>query len=116
MRVPEPYYTHEEDDFRVDILVGTDDPGTLDDADIEVRLLPAGTRYSASVMTVDVIRRIMDHHARSGESLGGRYLLIPDLLILRRGGVKEIVDVIRDLVRADNIDGVLPRLRDDDDL
>lgn len=116
MRVPEPYYTHEEDDFRVDILVGTDDPRTIDDADVEVRLLPTGARYSASVMTIDVIRRIMDHHAASGESLGGRYLLIPDLLILRRGGVEEIVDVVRHLVRDDNIDGVLPRLRDEDDL
>lgn len=115
MRVPEPYFTHEEDDFRVDVLVGMDNPRTVDDADVEVRLLPSGARYSASVMTLDVIRRIMDHQASSGESLNGRYLLIPDLLILRRGGVEEIVDVVRDLVRDENVDGVLPRLRDDED-
>lgn len=45
----------------------------------------------------------------------GRYFQIPDLLILRRGGVQEIVDVIRHMVRTGDLDGVLPRLDDEDD-
>lgn len=114
MSVPEPYFVHEEDDFRVEVLVGMDDPRTVDDTDVVVRLLPSGARYSATVMTIEVIQRIMDRHAKTGESLDGRFFQIPDLLILRGSGVEEIVDVIRHMVRTDDVDGMLPRLPDDE--
>lgn len=110
----DPILTHDEDDFSVEIIVGTDDPATVDDVDVVIHL-PGRGRYSATVLTLDAIRRVMDHHAQTGESLGGRHLLVPDLLIIRTPGVPEIIDVVRDLVRDDNVDGVLPRLRDAED-
>lgn len=108
----DPYFTHEEPGFRVDVLVGIEDPRAVDDVDVEVRILPGGARYSASVMTLEAIRRNMDHQAGNGESLNGRYFVIPDLLIVRSPGVDEIIDAVRDLVQSDGID-VLPQLPDD---
>lgn len=110
----EPILTHDEDGFSVEIIVGADDPATVDDVDVVIHL-PGKGRYSATVLTLDAIRRVMDRHATTGESLHGRHLVVPDLLIIRSPGVAEIIDVVRDLVHDDNIDGVLPRLRDDPD-
>lgn len=108
----DPYFTHEEPGFQVGVVVGIEDPRTVDDVDVLVRILPGKARYSASAMTLEAIRRNMDHQARNGESLNGRYLLIPDLLVLRSPGVDEIIDAVRDLVQSDNID-LLPQLPDD---
>lgn len=107
-----PYVTHDEDDFGVDILVGDEDPTAVDNVDIVIRLSGKG-RYGATILTLDAARQIMDRHAASGESLHGRHLVVPDLVLIRTPGVAEIIDVVRDLVRSGDVDGVLSRLRDE---
>lgn len=108
-----PYVNHDENDFGVDILIGDEDPTAVDNADLVIRL-PGKGRYSATVLTLDAARQIMDRNAATGESLHGRHLLVPDLVLIRNPGVAEIIDVVRDLVRTGDVDGVLPRLRDEE--
>lgn len=107
-----PYVTHDEDDFGVDILVGDEDPAVVDNVDVVIRL-PGKGRYSATVITLDVIREIMDRHAVSGESLNGRHLVVSDLVIIRTPGVAEIIDVVRDLVKNNEVEATLPHLDDE---
>ncbi|MEV4476528.1 hypothetical protein [Nonomuraea sp. NPDC049504] len=68
--------------------------------------MPTGERYSALLITLDQISRIMDRHQQSGENLSGRYFGTPDL----------IVDVIRDIVTSGDLPTWCPRIRGNDQL
>ncbi|MEV4392922.1 hypothetical protein [Nonomuraea sp. NPDC049607] len=105
-----PYFTWAEDGFTLDILLdGEADPSRLEAGDAIVTL-PSGERYSALMLTLEEAGRIMDRHARSGESMGGRYCCTPDLVLVREAGVAGMVEVIRDLVDEGEISACLPRI------
>ncbi|MEU7909151.1 hypothetical protein [Actinoplanes sp. NPDC049118] len=83
-------------------LGAEDDERTVDNLDVQVNY-PDGARYSASIMTIVAVQRIMRNHETSGESLGGRYFKAHDLVIVQRGGVVEIVDLVRGLIEANEV-------------
>ncbi|MEV4891107.1 hypothetical protein AB0K48_17115 [Nonomuraea sp. NPDC055795] len=110
------YYSWSEESFTLDILrEGEKDPETMEFGD-SIISLPDGVRYSACMMTKEEIARIMEREAVSGESLGGRYLSMPDLVVIRTRGASEMVEVVRDIVNSGDIAMHLPRIGDGDEL
>ncbi|SDK63749.1 hypothetical protein SAMN05421874_109158 [Nonomuraea maritima] len=105
----EPYFHWEDDGFTVDILGDRD----VDVKDLEVGdsiiTLSTGERYSALLITMEELVRIMDRHARSGESLSGRYFCAPDLVVMKEKGVISMIDVIRDILQSGDV-STLPRI------
>lgn len=79
-----------------------DDERTVDNLDVQVTY-PDGARYSASIMTIAAVQRIMRNHEMSGESLGGQYFKAHDLVVVKHGGVAEIVDLVGRLIEADEL-------------
>ncbi|MFI6910155.1 hypothetical protein ACIBKY_53520 [Nonomuraea sp. NPDC050394] len=68
------------------------------------------------MMTKEEVARIMEREVISGQSLSGRYLSMPDLVIIKNKGASEMVDVVRDIVTSGDIARRLPRISEDDDL
>jgi len=96
------------------ILVFTAEPleGVADDnVDIEVRL-PDGSRWSATVFTVDNLRSLMAKWRSTGER-SGRFVSAPDMIVvdhLSDAGLRDLVD---DLVAEGTLQEVLRPLTDD---
>ncbi|ETK35590.1 hypothetical protein [Microbispora sp. ATCC PTA-5024] len=78
-------------------------PDTADEADVTITF-PDGSRRYATFMTVDVIQKVIDKNARTGESLGGRYFWCSDLIIIRNVGFEEMAAAIRDLIESGDIE------------
>jgi hypothetical protein len=49
------------------------------------------------VLTLAEVERLMTKWQQSGESMSGAHLRVPDLVILRSGGVDSIVAAVEDL-------------------
>jgi hypothetical protein len=96
------------------ILSADHDPETVADLDVEVGY-PNGSRYSATMLTIEAVDRLMRKYEDTGESLGGRYFQSRDLVILRRGGVPEILEVITRLIEDDEIRFAFQALEFEDD-
>ncbi|MEV4805324.1 hypothetical protein AB0K18_35455 [Nonomuraea sp. NPDC049421] len=112
----EPYFHWVGDGFEVDILLdGNVDAGDLEVGD-SIITLPTGERYSALLITLDQISRIMDRHRQSGENLSGRYFGTPDLIVVRDKGVAAMVDVIRDIVASGHLPTWCPKIHANDQL
>ncbi len=106
----DPWVVVQLEGAEVTILLGdNDDPETVENVDVEVKCVD-GTRWSATVLTLTEIDRVMAHYAATGECLDGRYFHCWDLLITRSGGISEIVQVVHDLLRNDQLRWVLKRL------
>ncbi|GAA4180419.1 hypothetical protein GCM10022252_03230 [Streptosporangium oxazolinicum] len=100
-----PFYRVSESDFEMLIPQWEGHaPETAEEADATITF-PDGSRRYATFMTLDVVRRIMDKNARTGESLGGRYFCCSDLIIIRDGGFESMVAAIRDLISSGGIEG-----------
>lgn len=70
-----------------------------DNIDVEVRF--DGGRFTVvTCATLRNLERIMKQHALSGESLGGKYLWIADLIIVERLEIKLIEDACLDLYKS----------------
>jgi hypothetical protein len=83
---------------------------TDDNVDIEVRLLD-GTRWSATVFTVDNLRSLMAKWRSTGEC-SGRYVSAADMIVVERlsdSGLRELVD---ELVAEGTLKDVLMPLPD----
>ncbi|WP_066934021.1 hypothetical protein [Microtetraspora fusca] len=77
-------------------------PDTAREADATITF-PDGSRRYATFMTLDVIQKLMDKDARTGESLGGRYFWCSDLIIIREAGFVGMAAAVRDLVESGEI-------------
>jgi hypothetical protein len=93
----DPYLSVSVEGGQVLILLGADDdPTTVENCDGHV-LLEDGSRRTFTALTVAEISRLMGRWQSSGEEGGGAYLRIPDLIVLRSGGVDSIVSAVRAL-------------------
>jgi hypothetical protein len=99
------------DGAAVFMLGAEDEPGTVENVDVEV-MAPDGSRWSATVMTLAEIGRIMDRWAVSGEGLGGRYFQCDDLLVVGAAGLPGMVEVLGRLLDSGDFREVLTRLPD----
>jgi hypothetical protein len=91
------------------ILGAEQDPETVENVDVEVRLADE-SRWSATFVSLAEIGRIMDRWTTTGEGLRGRYFQCADLVIVREGGVPAMVEVVRGLLDADDLRMVFVRL------
>ncbi len=75
------------------LLAAKDDPATVENCDGHV-LLEDGTRRTFTALTVAEISRLMAKWQTTGEEGGGAYLRVADLVVLRSGGVDNIVAAV----------------------
>ncbi|MFJ4598106.1 DUF4279 domain-containing protein [Kitasatospora sp. NPDC088861] len=105
-----PFYRVRNNDFEIRFL--PDPHEDLDDVcntDAEV-LLPDGSRWGATILTVDEVGRLMNRWDGTGEALGGRYFSCSDGLIVRSPGIAGMVDVIVGLLEAGELQHTFKRL------
>lgn len=106
-----PFYRVRTQWFDVAFIgVGTDD--ALDEVanvDVEVRLTD-GSRWSATIVTLAEVDRLMSAWAHTGEALNGSYFRCFDGLIVRRPGIHDMTEVLVGLHREGDLDQVLHRL------
>src|SRR4051794_95519 len=82
------------------IVRGIEGDGSVSNVDVE--LIDAhGARWSATVLTVGEIQRLMRLYRSTGECSGGAYFRVPDLLILDEPTLTALVSVIEELVRSE---------------
>jgi hypothetical protein len=63
----------------------------------------SGERYLATVATLADLRRLMETWRETGESLGGRYLWISDLIVVDELSADVIAEVVEDLVTNEEV-------------
>jgi hypothetical protein len=78
------------------IALGGEDPDTIENTDGFIDL-DDGTTRSFTVLTLAEVDRLMRKWEQSGESHSGAHLRVPDLVVLRRGGLASIVAALNDL-------------------
>lgn len=81
---------------RVRIALGGEDPDTVENTDGFIDL-DDGTTRTFTVFTLAEVDRLMKKWEQSGESSSGAHLRVPDLIVLRAGGVGNIVTALDDL-------------------
>ena len=75
------------------LLAAEDDPATVENCDGHLEL-DNGSRRTFTALTVAEISRLMARWQSTGEASDGSYLRIPDLIVLRSGGVNSIVAAV----------------------
>jgi hypothetical protein len=85
------------------VVRGLEDDGTVRNVDIEL-VEESGARWSATVLTLGEIDRLMTSYHETGECLSGSYFRVPDLLILNRPTFESLIEVVEGLLR----DGTYP--------
>ncbi|WP_151011216.1 hypothetical protein [Micromonospora aurantiaca (nom. illeg.)] len=84
------------------MLGAADDADTVENMDVEVTL-GDGSRWSATLLTLAEIRRIMERWQRTGEGLSGAFFQCADLVIVDRGGIGAAVELLSRLVNTEQI-------------
>jgi hypothetical protein len=100
------------DRHRVAIRHGQGPEEAFDNVDVGIESY-GGRRWTATVLTPGAITECLRRHQATGESGGGAYLRIPDMLVVPCPGVEAILDAVRALLREDGLGG-LPELEPDD--
>ncbi|OCC07943.1 hypothetical protein A3Q37_06263 [Streptomyces sp. PTY087I2] len=84
--------------------------------DVEVRMSADGSRWTATVFTLDEVQRLMEKGSRTGEDLGGRYFWCYDGLIVRDPGIDNIIEVLIGLLDEGDFWQILQRIDDEGNL
>ncbi|MEL5961183.1 hypothetical protein AADR41_41605 [Streptomyces sp. CLV115] len=106
-----PWYRVRTDRFVASFLPGAgEDPDTVCNVDVEVRLTADNSRWSATVFTLAEVERLMERWSRTGEELGGRYFWCSDGLIVRDAGIGSMTEVLVGLLDSGDLTGILRRL------
>ena len=94
------------------VLGAEDDPDTVENVDVEVTLAD-GSRWSATMLSLPEIGRIMDCWAITGEGLAGRFFQCSDLVIVRERGVTAMTAVLDGLIESGELRSTLAPLDPD---
>ncbi|MFC1436744.1 hypothetical protein ABUW04_00605 [Streptacidiphilus sp. N1-10] len=81
----------------------------MDNIDVFV-YLNDGSRWSATIITLDQVGVLMARWAESGEALGGRYFWCSDGLIVRDPGISNMTQVLTGLIESNEFTQILQRL------
>lgn len=79
------------------MLGAEDSPELVENVDVEVALSD-GSRWAATFISLAEIGRIMERWETTGEYLGGSYLRIPDLIVVKHGGLEKMVEILRSIL------------------
>lgn len=94
-------------------MIGLDDePDEVSNLDL-VLTLEDGSRWSATVLTLEEMSSIWRRWEVSGECFSGRYFSCPDLLLVKEAGIDSICEVLEDILATGGPEGVLVRLEGD---
>ncbi|MEV6605000.1 hypothetical protein [Kutzneria sp. NPDC051319] len=105
----EPWYRVRTDRFEASFLPNPDDDlDAVCDIDVVV-VLADGSRWTATMFTLEAVDRLMEKWARSGEALGGRFFWCSDGLIVREPGIENMVQVIGGLLDIEEFGDVFRR-------
>jgi hypothetical protein len=105
-----PWYRVRTDRFVASFLPSAgEDLKAVCNVDVEVRLTD-GSRWSATVFTVDEVQRLMERWAQTGEKAGGRYFWCSDGLIVREAGVVNMAEAISSALDEGDFEQILQRL------
>jgi hypothetical protein len=108
-----PFYLVRTPSLEITFFVGGgEDPDEVVNVDAEVRLAD-GSRWSATIVTLDEVDRLMARWAGTGECGGGSYFWCSDQLIVRESGVGNMTRVLASLHDEGELGSVLSRLEDD---
>lgn len=91
------------------MLGADDDPSTIENLDAQV-VLDDGSRWSATLLTLAEIARLMERWKVTGECLGGSYFQCSDLVVMERGGVSAAAELLGRLVESGQLRDVLVRV------
>ncbi len=103
--------------FSVKYILGVDDdPESVEDVDAIITA-PDGSRRTVSLMTHHRLGEVMRRRVQTGESAHGLYIRIPDLVIMREGGLDAATKALIDLFDLYGLDSdILPHCEPDDDI
>ena len=102
-----PFHVVETPQFKALFMLGADDRvETVENVDAEVTL-PDGSRWSATLMTLLEIERIMMHWAESGENRSGAYFQCSDLVIVRTAGIPGMIQALEAVIENGGPQGIL---------
>ena len=105
--VSDPLYRVENQQFSALFMLGAeDDRETVENVDAEL-VLPDGTRWSATFMTLRAISQVMNRWKETGECSGGSYFQCPDLVIISEGGLAAMLDSFKGIIDSGGPEGVL---------
>ncbi len=110
-----PYYRARAEEFEALFLPSPDE--VLDEVcnvDVEVHL-PDGSRWSATILTLAEVDRLMRRWEGTGEAAAGRCFWCSDGLIVRDPGIQGMVGVIAKLLASEEFDGAFHRLPEPDE-
>ncbi|GAA1018888.1 MULTISPECIES: hypothetical protein [Amycolatopsis] len=107
-----PYCVFRTSAFDAMFLVGGGEaPEEVDNVDVEVRY-PDGSRWSATMFTLDEVDRIMRRWESTGECAGGSYFAGVDEVIVREPGVRKMTAVLIAMHDCGELTSHLMRLDD----
>jgi hypothetical protein len=86
-----------DDAVAVFMLGAEDDPELVENVDVEV-IMSDGSRWAATFISLMEIGRIMERWEITGEHLAGAYLRVPDLIVVKRGGLDNMVELLRSIL------------------
>lgn len=111
--VSDSLYRVENQHFSALFMLGAeDDKGTVENVDAEL-ILPDGTRWSATFMTLRAIEKVMNRWQGTGECASGAYFQCSDLVIISEGGLTAMLESFKGIIDSGGPEGVLQRLSDD---
>jgi len=105
-----PWLVQHVDGWEYRILVGVD--GLEGFTDVEVRS-PEGGCWVGTVGTVRHVSELMDRFVTTGECLGGAYLWVAHLAVVRDFSEQAVVEVLKDLVRTGEIGSCFEEVESD---
>lgn len=88
------------------MLGAEDDEETVENVDAEL-ILPDGTRWSATFMTLRAIEEVMNRWKETGECSSGAYFCCADLVIIPEGGLAVMLDSFKKIIDSGGPEGVL---------
>jgi hypothetical protein len=91
------------------MLGAEDSPELVENVDVEV-VMSDGSRWAATFISLAEIDRIMKRWETTGEHLGGSYLRVPDLIIVKRGGIDRMVEVLKSILASGDPATALARI------
>ena len=105
--VSDPLYRVDNQQFSAIFMLGAeDDKETVENVDAEL-VLPEGTRWGATFMTLRAIEQVMHRWKETGECSNGAYFQCPDLVIIPEGGVVAMLASFKGIIDSGGPEGVL---------
>ncbi|GAB3170644.1 hypothetical protein GCM10027059_37380 [Myceligenerans halotolerans] len=106
----DPALKLEREGYSVRFFLGAGDSSDdVENVDAELTM-PDGSRWSATLLTLREVARIMKRWRTSGESGSGSYFQCVDLVLLPEPGVSAMLNALDALVADGGPQGMLPLL------